>query len=241
MTSAATTLLDLQTADIDLMRARKRLEELPEKKAILEVRTKIKEIQTLQSKAAMLAHKLEAELKRRQDEIESLKVKVDAEQAKIMETTDHRQITALTREMDGLRRRMDKLDMESLQFMERIEKAADQLKTIDAHLEKLQEKDAQLVASYREAGGAVQREIADLEATRASLAGSLPADLSARYAASCESKAGVGVGKLENGACSACRMSLPAQQVQKLIDSGEDIGMCPECRRLIVIRWETAE
>lgn len=240
-TQPSTMLLELQAADVELLRARKRLEDLPEKQAILEVRSKMKEIAALQEKASTLLHKLEAELKKRQDEIASLGEKVNAEQAKIMETRDHRQITALTREMDGLRRRTDKLEMESLQYMERIEKASEQLKTIQGHATKIQEKDDSLVARYRQAGSVIQKEIVELETKRAKLAGALPNQLLSRYESVRDSRGGVAVGRLDGAACSACRITLPAQRVQQLMESGEDIGVCPECRRLIVIHPEQGE
>lgn len=237
----AITLLEVQAADIDLIRARKRLEELPEKKAILEVRAKMKQIAALGAKASMLLKKLEAELKARQDEIAMLASKIEVEQAKIMETADHRQITSLTREMDALKRRMDKLEMESLQYMERIEKATEQLATIEGHSDKLKEQDSVLVAQYREAGALVQSEISTLETTLKKLSKSLPKNVLDRYESIREAKGGVAVGKLENGTCTACRMALPAQQVRRLLDSGDDIGLCPECRRLIVVRVEDDE
>ena len=237
MTNPATVLLEIQAADVEIMRARKRLEDLPEKRQILAVRAKIKETAGLKAKAEMLVHKLESELKARQDEHAMIAEKLGAEQAKVMETTDHRQITALTREMDGLRRRNDKLDMESLQYMERIEKASSQVSTVQAHLEKLQERDAELVSAYQAAGTAIQTEAKAATARRTALAAALPADVLQRYESVRDAKGGVGVGRLEGDSCSACRMDLPAERLRELRD-GPDIGLCPQCRRLIVVRSE---
>lgn len=239
--SPAQTLLDLQTADVEIIRAEKRLEELPEKRAILEARAKIKETSALRDKVSMLERKLSAELKLRQDEITMLGTKIAAEQGKIMHTTDHRQIQALTREMDGLRRRVDKLEMESMQYMERIEKATSQVATVEAHLAKMVKAEADLVARFRSVGGALQEEIAAFKAERERLAHTVDAQLLASYEAARDSKGGgIGVGRLEGDACTACRMSLPATRVQVLRD-GPDVGVCPQCRRLIVVRTGEAE
>lgn len=238
--SAARLLVELQKADVDILRAEKRLEELPERAAILEVRAKMRDTTSIKEKAAVLERKLAGELKARQDEIAMHTQKIAAEQAKVMETSDHRQIQAITREMDGLRRRVDKLEMESLQFMERAEKAKAQRTTIEAHLEKLGASEARLIGEFRAAGGALQDEIAALKARRQKIAGLMPAELVDRYERVRESKGGLGVGELSGSTCTACHMSLPAERVASL-ESGPDIGVCPQCRRLIVVRSGAAE
>lgn len=228
-------LLALQAVDIDIMRAEKRLDELPEKRAILEARAKQREVQTMAEKAGLLVRKLESELKARQDEIAMLTEKLAVEQQKVMETADHRQIQALTREMDGLRRRVDKLEMESMGFMERVEKAQTQAGTIQEAVGKLAAKEQALVDRFRQVGGSVQDEISELKKRRTVLASSVDDALLKRYETVRASKGGVGVGLLEGAQCSACRMSLPAEKVRALND-GQDVGLCPECRRLIVVR-----
>ena len=234
MTQAAL-LLALQDLDIEIMRAKKRLEELPEKREILTLRQKIRDVTELHGRADVLVKKLGADLKAHQDEISTLTEKIAEEQAKVMATTDHRAVQSITREMDGLRRRQDKMEMESLQIMERIDKATAQTAKIDAALTQLSEKDAQLVVRFKSVGGALQNDIADMERRRDETAASLSPATLTRYEKIRESKGGVGVGRLEGEACTACRMSLPGEKLREL-QSGDDISVCPQCRRLIVVR-----
>jgi len=233
-------LLELQAIDVEIIRARKRLEELPEKAAILQARAKQREVAAMRDKAHFLVRKLEAELKARQDEIATIAEKLAAEQTKVMGTTDHRMVQSITREMDGLRRRTDKLEMESLQFMERTEKANVQVTTIDDAMTSLAEKEAVLVDRFKTVGGGIQAEIAALEKRRGKVAAQVSPEILERYETAREAKGGVGVGKLEDTTCSACRMSLPAERVRDL-SNGPDIAMCPQCRRLIVVRNGEAE
>lgn len=233
--SEAADLLELQSVDIDIVRATKRLEELPEKRAILELRAKQREIHALAAKAGMLVRKLEGEIKSRQDEATMLKAKIAEEQTKVMATTDHRAVQSISREMDGLRRRCDKIEMEELQFMERADKAKGQVAAIEEHVANLAHKEQQLIERFKTVGGGVQSEIASLEAKRKKLAKKLPAELVERYETVRASKSGVGVGRLEESRCSACRMDLPAERLHDL-HAGPDIGQCPQCRRLIVVR-----
>lgn len=240
MTGSSRELLDLQAADVQILRAHKRLKELPEKTEILQLRAKIREMTELKAKVALLVHKLEVDLKARQDESAMIAEKLAGEQTKVMQTSDHRQITALTREMDGLRRRADKIDMESIQFMERIEKANAQVATVEGHLTTLTSKDADLVKRYQAAGTLVQAEIAQVTKERATLASALPAELLSRYESVRDAKGGLGVGRLNGESCTSCHMDLPAERV-KALREGPDVGICPQCRRLIVVRAEGDE
>jgi predicted nucleic acid-binding Zn-ribbon protein len=239
MTQAAL-LLALQDLDVEIMRAKKRLEELPEKREILVVRSKIKDVTALHGKADLLVKKLSADLKAHQDEIATLTEKIAGEQTKVMATTDHRAVQSITREMDGLRRRQDKMEMESLQLMERIDKAAAQTTKIDEALKQLSEKDATLCERFKEVGGALQNEIASMEKRRSETAAALAPATVARYEKIRESRGGIGVGRLDGDACTACRMSLPSERIREL-EAGDDVGLCPQCRRLIVVRTESEE
>ena len=239
MTQAAL-LLELQAHDLELLRSAKKLEDLPEKRAILEVRAKQRDVTTLRGKADLLVAKLQSDLKAHQDEITMLTDKIDVEQQKVMATTDHRAVTSITREMDGLKRRRDKLEIESLQIMERIDKAVAQTATIDEALTQIAEKEATLVAQFRSVGGALQTHIAQEEKKRASAAKKLPTELLKRYETLRESRGGVGVGELDGETCTACRMVLPAERVRELAN-GPEIGTCPQCRRMIVVLAESGE
>lgn len=235
--SQAADLLELQATDIEITRATKRLDELPEKAAILQARAKQREVAALAQKADTLLRKLEAEVKHRKDEAEMIDAKLAQEQVKIMATTDHRAVQSISREMDGLKRRRDKIEMEELQFMERAEKARSQVTAIDEHSAKLTATEAGLVEKFKDVGGGVQDEIARLEKRRAQLAKRIPAETLGRYEAIRSAKGGIGVGRLEGSMCSACRMELPAERVKALTE-GPVVGLCPQCRRLIVVRDE---
>lgn len=238
--SQVSALLDLQKLDLEIAREKKHLDELPEKAAILEVRAKKHEISELHGKGELLLGKLRKDLKAHQDEIFTLTEKIDAEQTKVMETKDHRVVQSITREMDGLRRRRDKVENETLGLMERIDKASGQVATIDEALEKLDVREAALTERYKTVGHKVQLEIQRLESRRNDVAKTLGADLLDRYEGLRKAKGGIGVGKLVNGSCSACRMQLPAQRVRAL-ESGPEVGVCPQCMRMIIVRAEDDE
>lgn len=238
----AAALLELQQIDLELARAERTLDELPEKKAILEIRSKHREVQNLASKADLLVSKIEAEIHKMQDETSVVQGHADDEQAKLMtgQITDHKQVQYISRELDALRRRKDKLEMDTLKLMERLEKAQGQRETVHEALEQLADREVVLVERFREHGGELQNTIAENVAKREAVAGSLDPEMLQRYLSLREAKAGIGVGRLEGDSCSACRMQLPAESVAALA-AGPDVGICSHCHRLIVVRVENEE
>lgn len=233
----AVALLALQDADLGVTRTERELDELPEKKAILGIRKKKREVEALREKARAYSAGVGRAVSRVEDEVAALDEKLAHEQARLSsgEVTDHREVSNLTREMDGLRRRKDKLEMEELGLMEKGEKGAAQERTIEAAIAKLGSDEEAMVQRFKDAGSALLARIETLKAQRATLAAEIPADMLATYDSIRESKHGIGAARLDGGICGACRVELPADKIHLLLD-GPDVSECPMCRRLLVVR-----
>ncbi len=230
-------LLALQECDLEIRRATKQLEEMPEKRAILETRHKTVEVQQLRAKGEELVHRLDRAIAANNDEVASVDEKIAAVQATLDsgQVTNPKEVHNLSREMDALKRREDKLDNETISLMERAEKAREQVARIDVALERLAARESELIAAYQEKGGEVQAHLEERNKTRGKLAAALGGHLFAKYETAAEAKGGIGAARLLDVACSACRIELPAERVRELRD-GPDIGICPNCRRLLVVR-----
>jgi predicted nucleic acid-binding Zn-ribbon protein len=230
-------LIALGEHDLAITRAEKALDELPEKKAILQVRHRIRELEGVREKAAAYQHKAVALVARSSDEIVSVEEKIDAEQAKVLSgaVTNPKELQNLTREIDSLARKKDTLERETLGLMEKAESGEAQVAKVDAALAEGRAKEAGLIERFRLRGGQVQADLERLKAERALLADRLPADLLERYERLRAAKHGIGVGVLTDGMCSACRTSLPADSAQR-IEAGPEIAVCSNCRRLLVVR-----
>ena len=231
-----TTLLGLADADLQIGRLERKLDEMPEKRAILEARKKTIEVKQLRAKAEELVSRLERDASRNEDETAQISEKIDSEQAKLMSgsITNPKEVQHISREMDALRRRKEKLEIDNLALLERIEKAQGQLAKIDAALAQLASREESLTDEFRSKGGEIQTALDSLKNRRNDLTAELDADTVERYERARASKQGVGAGALDGTACTACRMELPAERVDELL-SGPEIAMCPACRRLLVV------
>lgn len=231
------TLLQLQQTDLDIVRLGRQLDDLPEKQTLLALRKRVKEIEAVGEKADAYIAAVQREVARNEDEVAQLDDKIEDEQQRVMsgEVTNPKEVQAITREMDALKRRKDKLENEQLALMEKLENGKTQRGKVDATLAEAAEKDAKLVQAYKAKGGTIQAEIAKLESERKRLRKGLPVDLLERYDAAREAKGGIGVGVLRDRMCDACRVELPVDKADKL-KGGPDVNTCPNCRRLIIVR-----
>jgi predicted nucleic acid-binding Zn-ribbon protein len=231
------TLLKLQDLELEIRRAEKKLDEMPEKRAILETRARRREVESLGAKAQELVDRLQREVQRNEDEAHGVTEKIDSEQERAMSgvVTSAKEIQHLTREIDSLKRRREKLEMEQLQLMERVEKAQGQVAKVDAALAQLDAKEAELTEEFTAKGGELQTQVEVLKQDVASAQKELDPQILSRYEDLKQAKGGIGAGLLTDGSCTACRMELPAEQVDHLL-AGPQIGTCPHCHRMIVIK-----
>ena len=230
-------LLALQTCDLEIRRAAKLLDELPEKRAILETRRKAEEVRSLKGKAEEVVHRLERSITANTDEVAALDDKIAGVQRTLDsgQVTNPKEVHNLSREMDALKRRKDKLDNDTIALMERLEHAKEQVAKVDAALDRLAARETELIAAYQTKGGEVQSDLDVHKHQRAALAAALGEELLSRYETTAAAKGGIGAAKLLDVACSACRVELPAERLRELRE-GPDIGLCPNCRRLLVVR-----
>lgn len=228
-------LLDLQETDLSIVRSEKRLDEMPEKLAILETRKKIREVEGLRLQAEELVARLQRAIAKHEDECSSVTEKLESEQAKFMsgEIVNPKELTHISREMDALKRRLDKLEMEEMALMERVEKARAQVDKVDAALAQLAAKEVAVTGTFKAKGSELIAEIERMKAHREALLPTIEPDLLSRYESNRATKSGIGVGRLDGSKCTACHMELPAERVEDL-RGGPEIGVCPGCKRLIV-------
>jgi uncharacterized protein len=238
----ARALTELQERDLALVRLNKQLEEMPEKRSILQVRAKIGEIHSLKERTDAVMHSLDAGLKRLEDDLQTVADKIDVEQAKLLsgQVKNPKELQSISMELDGLKRRMEQLESEMLAAMQRRETAAAQATKVDAAVQLGDAREVQLTEVFKERGSDLLSHIEAETTARTALLSALPADLSARYESARRSKHGIAVGVLSDGMCSACRVGLPAGEIDAL-EHGPDIATCPCCGRILVVRGGSVE
>ncbi|MDR1014092.1 MAG: hypothetical protein LBL86_03825 [Coriobacteriales bacterium] len=232
--SDANTLLEITAADYALLKLKKRLDNLPQRARLLEIRTKRAEVDTHAAQVAQMRTSCDQALKLLQDEEAMLRERTHEVQAQIDKTNNYKEVTALTNELESFSRRMEKIEFDELRQMERSDKISQVAEQASAALARLTAQDEKLLASYQAQAGTIQKEAALTQRLREKLAADLPPDLLKRYEKARASKGGQGAAHIEGNHCSVCSVELTEGQLGKLRNGGE-IGECPHCHRLLVV------
>ncbi|MFP5326417.1 MAG: zinc ribbon domain-containing protein, partial [Acidimicrobiia bacterium] len=146
-----------------------------------------------------------------------------------------RDLAAMQTEIEHLNARQRDLEDRTLEAMEEREPLDTLLSELDAARSALDEKAAQARVALAETEVALDAEIAEAEAARASAAGGLSADLLTQYERLRERLAGVGAAPLVGGSCGGCHLSLPATELDRIKKLPADaIVHCEQCGRILV-------
>ena len=234
-TDDLTNLLRMQQIDLDLMKAKKKLEELPQRATILAARQKKRTIEQkrdqvaeMRARAEGMAAKLEAE-----------DAELAEKQRRVQEAIDgslgnYRNVEAHTKELNGFAKRRNALEVELTRLGEELAKIEGVQSQVSQALAEVDKQEAAAIVSFQREGGALQAEIARMSADREGMSAELSPELRDTYNRTASRTGGVAVGLLTEGRCGVCRT---------VIDGGRHIdlkaeaplGTCPHCKRLLVV------
>lgn len=225
----------LQEADRKVLPAKKEFQNLPHREAILEVRTKKDDILKKKVQVQDMLDNEESKLTALVQEDEQLATKQEEITAELAEVQgDYRAVTSKTRELDGVRKRREKVALELSRVEEQVNKINPVMKQIMTALTTMEEKEKQLVESFQKTGGSLRTVIAEGEKVRTELASMVDPALLKVYEQTLERCGGVALADLVNDSCGACRSSFDSSRMSK-IRSEAPIATCPSCHRLLIV------
>ena len=167
------------------------------------------------------------------DELSSKQDEITRELADVQ--GDYRAVTAKTRELDGVRKRRDKISLETSKLEQEVDKITPVMKQIMAALKVLDDKERDLVVSFQKTGGDLRQAIVDGEKARASIAQGIDGAVLKTYEQVRTRCGGVALAELSNGnSCSACRHAFDQSRMSK-IKGQAPLATCPACGRLLVV------
>lgn len=225
----------LQEADRKVLSAKKEFQNLPHREAILEVRTKKDEILKKKVQVQDMLDNEEGKLTSLVQEDEQLATKQEEITAELAEVQgDYRAVTSKTRELDGVRKRREKVALELSRVEEQVNKINPVMKQIMSALTTMEEKEKQLVESFQKTGGSLRAVIAEGEKVRTELASMVDPALLKVYEQTLERCGGVALAELVNNSCGACRISFDQSRLSR-IHSEAPLATCPSCHRLLLV------
>jgi predicted nucleic acid-binding Zn-ribbon protein len=228
-------LLKLQKLDDEIDALIADEESVPLKKRDLEERLEALKAEVRQAKDESI--ELAKRRKDREVELDSMGEKKDRFKNQIFQVKSNREYEALQHEIAALDERGSQLEDEILDILEKSEQAS---KTITKEEQRLKEESR----SAEEEQTRLDRTLDELREAiaikkdeRKRLVMDLDKALIKRYERIRESKGGLAVTSVENGACGGCFRRIPPHEMQNL-KKDDRIITCEGCGRIIIWRWE---
>ena len=182
------------------------------------------------------AHKLMGELKDSELKLETLEIKRKNYQQKLYQgsVTNARELANMEKEIEMMGRQRSDLDDRVLELMVESEEAREAQTLAEAKAAEAEEHHKQIVAAFQARYATLGQELVGLTAER-QVAVAQVEDLSAlkRYETLRAKLAGVGIAKIEDGACGGCHMTL-SSTVIKTVKENAAIQTCENCGRMLL-------
>lgn len=228
-------LLKLQKLDDDIDALRSEEEAIPVTKQELEegLESHRQNVQEAKDKAVDLA-------KKRKDlevELDSMNDKKNKFKTQLFQVKSNREYEALQHEITALEEKGSTLEDSILRILDQAEQAAATIKeeetTLKAESDKAKSEQARLDKQLED----LKSKIAIKLDERTRMLVDVDKTLLKRYERIRESKGGLAVTSVENGACGGCYRRIPPQEMQNL-KRDDRIITCEGCGRIIIYRWE---
>jgi len=219
-------------ADIDAeaLRSDTELKEIPER--IAELDGDVKRLGELLEAERAEVRDATTLLSTQEEEMQNQSQALARSKAKSARARNTREVDAVERELEVIRRQMKEREEERAKLRAAIEKRNGSLNKHEKELAELQKfageekhkADARLIE--------LQAERERVMAGRRELAAMIPPEVLRRYDMVREKRAGIGAAAVKNGICAGCHTSLRPNQVIAAM-RGETFEQCPRCQRLL--------
>lgn len=229
-------LLELQATDHRLRKVIHRLDELPEQRELDAAEARVAEREAHLAGLVERLTQAEQEAGVIDKDIGTLTERRDVERSRLYSgaVTNQREMSSVEAEIESTDARIIEHEEDLLVVLERIEDLEGQRDTTVAELEAAQEVVATATTARDDAAKQLLVDIAEGRSVRGRQTDELPTELLSRYEQAAERGGGTGVGELDQGACSACRLTFSMVDLDELYH-GPPLATCPHCRRLLVV------
>jgi uncharacterized protein len=230
-------LLVVQEHDSAADHLRHRRATLPERAVLSQAETEVATLSPQLADARGRRDEVVREVKRLDDESSAVTAKVK-EVEKLMYSgsiSSPRELTAMQQDVEQLNRHQRTLDDRELTLMESQEELDAEVAGIEARVADLQTSADAARAALVEHEAAIDAELATELEARGVAAGAVSAELLALYEEVRRVYHGAGAARLIGNTCQACRLTIPATEVDRIHRAGEDtVFHCDNCNAILV-------
>ncbi len=229
-------LLDLQAIDLSVDRLFARVTALENGDDLATARREADAAEAALGELRLQLDVLDRDGAKIEHEIDSLGQKTAAEVRRMQDgsVANVRELDAIGREVENLRRRTSDREDELLILLERREEVEARAKEAEAVADALRASVERVASETAAELGTVSAALEEEQRKRADLAASVDPELLALYEDLRVHKKGVGAAALVDGVCQGCHERLSSVELDKVRHTG-DVPRCEYCRRNLVL------
>jgi predicted nucleic acid-binding Zn-ribbon protein len=228
-------LLKLQNLDDEIDTLKAEEESIPQK--MQDLKEGLEALKVRVEKAKSDSIDLAKLRKDREVELESLGDKKDKFKSQLFQVKTNREYEALQHEIAALDEKSSAIEDEILGVLEKSEAASKTIAEEEAELKQESERARKEQARLDEEMGKLREATALKDDERKRLVMGLDDALLKRYQRIRDSKGGLAVTSVNNGACGGCFRRIPPHEMQNLKKDDRIID-CEGCGRIIIWKWE---
>lgn len=232
----AARLLDLQSLDLSIGRARSRRRVLESGSEIVEARAAADAAEGQLGEIRLRIDALDRDGSRLEHEIDSLSRKAADEEQRLYDgsVANAKELSSIQHEVENVRRRRSDREDELLAVMEEREQLDAAARDAGARTIALRAEVDRIAAASGEEVAAIDADLATNEAARAALAAEIDPEVLSLYDDLRAQKKGVGAAALVDGVCQGCHEQLSAVELDR-VKKATGIRRCEHCRRILVL------
>jgi predicted nucleic acid-binding Zn-ribbon protein len=226
-------LIDLQSLDLRIVEIKEQQRRFPEQKAAAEA--PLKESRRRLQDITAAAETLAKERRSVERDLESHEAQIQKLRGRLSELKTNKEYQAHLFEIEMANKKKSEIEDQILSFMERIERAQQDTKQIQASVAEAERAFSQEQTRLQTLGDRLAVELAGLEENRQELTRLLDKDLLDRYNRLKSKLKALALAPIRNGICFGCRLQLPPQLVAE-VKRSDVLQSCSYCQRILY--WE---
>ena len=210
------------------------LRDLPEERAYEKAKRELKKAKGEQAgKENELASQKSIQ-KKLEDELESADLKIKHEDAKLYsgKIGSPKELKGIQEEVVLLKGKKDKMETDLLELLDSVDNLNSELAAVATRIKELTAEVEEKEEAYKKVAKEIKDELQDLNARKEASAAKIPSTLLSLYEEIRQKKKQAAVA-ISEGICQGCFVELPAEELDKMLDS-DRLWRCPQCRRILL-------
>lgn len=226
-------LLDVQDLDLQIDRLLDQRQSLPELDAYKAADEKLTDLGSRHDVAAAELRQLELDFDKSEGELEILETKLTEHETRLFAgSMSARETEYMRLEVESLKGQRDAKEERVLGMLESVDPVRQTVADLDGSIDSTTAEKTSLEGIIKAEWKKIDAELARKEERKKDALIPVPDDLVEIYEKLRQMKEGVAIGRLENGVCGGCHMTLSATEQAEALDA--DLPRCVHCRRILV-------